>query len=209
VAVAAALAACGGGSSADAGEPSGSYPVEVTAASFPRLQRLGETSLLRLRIRNSGEKALPALTVSIGIEGERGESSALPFGVRDPQPELATADRPVWVLAETYPRFAGSTEPGGATTSSPKTFDFGPLEPGESTAAVWKLSAVRTGRYTVGYRIGAGVSGSASAEGEDGEEAGGTLVARITRAGPDVEVTDSGEVVKIGKHDRTNGRGDE
>lgn len=206
MAVAATLAACGGGESGDAGEAGGSYPVAVTAASFPKLQRLGQTSLLRLGIRNVGDETIPALTVTVGIEGERGEDSALPFGVRDPQPDLANPNRPVWVLAETYPRFAGSAEPGGATTSNPKTFDFGPLGPGETTTAVWKLSAVRAGRYVVGYRVGAGVGGAATAETEDGEPAGGTLVARITPKGPETEVNDAGEVVRVGKGERTNGQ---
>ena len=205
MAVAVALAACGG-SSSDGDETSGSFPVELTSASFPALQRLGETTLMRLGVRNSGDEALPALTITIGIEGGRGEESALPFGVRDPQPELANADRPVWVLAETYPRFAGSTEPGGATTSNPKTFDFGPLEPGATTEAVWKLSAVRTGRYAVAYRIGAGFGGEASAEAADGGEAGGAFAARIVRVGPNVEVTDSGKVVRIRKGNRTSGQ---
>lgn len=206
MAVAATLAACGGDSSQDPDEPSGSFPVEVTDAEFQRVQRLGETTTMRLGVRNSGEKTLPALTVTVGIEGERGENSALPFGVRDPQPELASADRPVWVLAATYPRFAGSAEPGGATTSNPKTFDFGPLDPGETTEAVWKLSAVRAGAFTVGYRVGAGFGGAARAETADGEQPTGSFRARIVRAGPEVEVTDSGEVVRIGARERRNER---
>ena len=34
---------------------------------------------------------------------------------------------------QSYPRLAGSSEPGGATTSNRKTFDFGPLKPGATT----------------------------------------------------------------------------
>lgn len=204
--MAAVLAACGGDSSTDAGEPSATFPVEVTTASFPSVQRLGQTSLLRLGIRNSGEETVPALTVTIGIAGEAGGDSALPFGVRDPQPGLASADRPVWVLAQTYPRFAGSAQPGGATTSNPKTFDFGPLEPGDTTEAVWKLSAVKAGKYTLAYRIGAGVGGAAKAETEGGVAAGGSFVAVITAKLPETEVNDKGEIVRIQKRGRTNGQ---
>lgn len=200
MAVAVSLAACGG-SSADTEGPSGTYTVAVTEASFPRLQRLGQTSLLRLGVRNDGDGTIPALTVSMTIEGERGRDSALPFGVRDPQPELAGPDRPIWVLAETYPRFVGSSQPGGATTANPKTFDFGPLEAGETAEAVWKLSAVRSGRYRIGYLIGAG-GGEAKAESEGGAVPAGSLTARITRALPETEVNDRGEVVRIKRSDR-------
>jgi hypothetical protein len=193
LALAGSLAACGG-SSSETEEASGPYEVAVTEASFPTLQRLGQTSLLRLGIRNTGGEAVPALTVTVGIQSEQGRNSALPFGVRDPQPELAAADRPVWVLAATYPRFVGSAEPGGATTANPKTFDFGTLEPGETTEAVWKLSAVRAGRYPVAYEIGAG--GAAEAETEEGVQPGGSFVVRITPVGPETEVTDSGKVVE-------------
>lgn len=195
MAVAASLIACGG-SSSGATERSGTYAVAVTEASLPRVQRLGQTSSLELAIRNEGDETVPALTVTIGIEGERGESSALPFGIRDPQPGLASPDRPVWVLAQSYPRLASSSRPGGATTANPKTFDFGPLEPGETTAVVWKLSAVRAGRYTVAYLVGAG-GGEAVAETDGGEVPEGALTARITAALPETEVNDRGEVVKI------------
>ena len=118
----------------------------MTEASFPTEQHLGQTSLLRLGVRNTGKKTVPALTVTISIAGKQGQTSSLPFGVRDPQAGLAQPDRPVWVLAAGYPKLAGSAEPGGATTSNRKTFDFGPLKPGETTEAVWKLSAVKAGQ---------------------------------------------------------------
>lgn len=196
MAVAASLAACGGGSSSDTDVAAEPARVEVTEASFPTRQRLGQTSLLRLAIRNDGNEAIEDLTVTIAIAGRPGRDSALPFGVRDPQPELATADRPVWVLAATYPRFAGSAEPGGAETANPKTFDFGELEPGETTEVVWKLSAVRAGRFELIYEVGAGVDGGAQAKTAEGVAAGGTFIARITSAGPETEVLDNGEVVE-------------
>jgi hypothetical protein len=198
VAVAALLSACGG-SSSDANQPSGTYQVRVVQASFPTEQHLGQTSLLRLGVRNSGRKTMPALAVTISIAGKEGQGSSLPFGVRDPQPGLAQRDRPVWVLAATYPRLFGSPEPGGATTSNRKTFSFGPLQPGARTEAVWKLSAVKAGRFTVLYSIDAGLSGSAKAKTTGGVAPGGSFVTDVSAVPPDTEVTDSGEVVEIGK----------
>lgn len=194
-ALALSLSACGGDSEeSNASEASASYPVLYTAG-FPARQRLGETSLLRIGVRNVGERRMPALTVNVSIAGEEGEASGLPFGIRDPQPELAQPDRPVWVLAEHYPKLAGSTKSAGAETTSEKTFEFGPLRPGEKTEAVWKVSAVRTGNYRLLYEIGAGLGGKATAETEAGEPAEGSLAVRISEVPPNTVVTDSGEVV--------------
>lgn len=195
MAVAALLAACGGEASSDANETAGTYDVRVTDASFPAEQRLGQTSLLELGVRNTGKKALPTLTVTISIAGREGQASSLPFGISDPQTGLAQPDRPVWVLAHGYPRLPGSPDPGGATTSNAKTFSFGPLKPGATTEAVWKLSAVKAGKFRVLYKIDAGLSGNAKAK-TNGVAAGGSFATEISAVPPDTEVTDSGEVVE-------------
>ena len=199
LAAAALLSACGGSSSSDANEPTGNFEVKVTEAEFPTLQRLGQTSQLKLGIRNSGERTVPNLTVTFTIAGEQGVNSFLPFGVRDQQPELAQPERPVWVLAATYPRLQDSSDPGGASTSSQKTFAFGPLKPGETTSAVWKLSAVRAGKFTVLYSVDAGIGGEARAKTGNGVTPGGSFETEITSQLPETEVTDSGEIVEVKK----------
>jgi hypothetical protein len=202
-ALAVSVAACGSSeSSSDAGgETEASYPVRIVTAEFPAEQRLGETTLLRLGVRNAGKKTIPALTVTISVGGEEGRDSSLPFGYRDPQPGIAQPDRPVWALAAAYPQLNGSSERSGAETASPKTFDFGPLKAGKTAEAVWKLSAVKTGRYEVFYEVGGGLGGKAKAETAPGTAAGGSFVTRISEETPDTEVTDSGEVVEIEKKD--------
>jgi len=198
LAVAALLSACGGSSSSSADEePTGDFHVKVTEASFPTRQALGQTTMLKLGIRNSGRRTIPGLTVSFTIAGKQGSESSLPFGVRDPQPELAQPERPVWVLAQTYPRLHGSSDPGGASTSSRKTFAFGELKPGESTKAIWKLSAVRAGKFTLLYRIDAGYGGKANAKTTGGVSPGGSFKTEVTTSLPETEVTDSGEIVEI------------
>jgi hypothetical protein len=195
--VAALLSACGGSSSSSDNEPTGTFHVKVTEASFPSKQALGQTSLLGLGIRNTGKRTLPGLTVTFTIAGKRGVESSLPFGVSDQSSELAQPERPVWVLAQTYPRLHGSSTPGGATTSNRKTFDFGPLKPGQTTKAVWKLSAVRAGKYTLLYRIDAGLSGNARAKTTGGVNPGGSFTTEISEELPETEVTDSGEIVEV------------
>lgn len=194
--MAASLAACGGSSSGPS-EPSGTFHLKVTSASFPTSQKLGQTSLLRLGVRNTGDRTVPALTVTITIAGKEGVDSSLPFAVHDPQRGLARAERPVWVLAEKYPRVDGSPGSAGAATASSKTFDFGPLKPGRTTVGVWKLSAVRPGHYTLLYTVGAGLSGSARAKTDGGVAPGGSFKTEIASELPETEVTDSGEVVEI------------
>jgi hypothetical protein len=195
VAVAALLAACGGESSSDANQPAGTYDVRVTDAAFPTDQRLGQTSLMHLGIRNTGKKPLPTLTVTISIAGKEGQASSLPFGTSNPQAGLAQPDRPVWVLAAGYPRLVDSAEPGGASSSNRKTFALGPLKPGATTEAVWKLSAVKAGKFTVLYKIDAGLSGTAKAQ-TNGVAAGGSFATEISAVPPDTEVTDDGEVIE-------------
>jgi hypothetical protein len=197
VAVAALLSACGGDeSSSDANERQGTYEVKVTGASFPTEQQLGQTSLLELGVRNTGKQTLPTLTVTISIAGKQGENSSLPFAIQDPTEGVSQADRPVWVLAASYPRLAGSDDPGGSTTSNRKTFAFGPLKAGATRNMVWKLSAVKAGDFTVLYRIGAGLGEGVKAKTTGGVAPGGSIATEISSQSPDTEVNDAGEVVE-------------
>lgn len=199
LAAAALLGGCGGSDSSADDEPTGTFHVKVTEASFPTAQKLGQTALLKLAVRNTGKRTVPGLTVSFTIAGKQGVNSSLPFAVSDPQPELAQPERPVWVLAQTYPRLHGSSDPGGASTSSAKTFAFGELEPGATTTAVWKLSAVRSGKYTLLYSIDAGLSGNARAKTDNGVRPGGSFKTEISERLPETEVTDSGEIIEVKK----------
>jgi hypothetical protein len=195
------IGACGddssSSSSSDGEDAAGPFRVKVVKAEFPTKQRLGQTSLLEIGVRNSGRETIPSLTATVSIAGEQGEASSLPFGIRSPEPGLAQPDRPVWVLSEKYPKLADSDESAGAENASRKTFVFGPLKGGESTEAVWKLTASRTGTYKILYAIGAGLSGEAKTETAGGVEPGGSFAVRITEVAPETIVTDSGEVVEI------------
>jgi hypothetical protein len=195
LALALSIAACGG-SSSDANEASGTFHLKVTNAALPTSQQIGQTYLMRLGIRNTGGKTVPALTVNVSVAGKAGQASTLPFAIHDPQPELAQPDRPVWVLSAHYPKFAGSTEPGGAETSNQKTYDFGPLKPGKIANLVWKLSAVKVGRFGLLYAIDAGLGGQVKARTAGEVQPGGSFTVRISSAPLDKEVTGSGEVVE-------------
>lgn len=205
LALAALLAACGSSSSSDSNEKAGTYKVAVTDASFPAKQVVGQTSLMKIDVENAGKETVPALTVTVNIQGKVGEEARIPFAIHDTQAGLAGPDRPVWVLAATYPRLAGSSSPGGAETSNAKTYSFGPLKPGKSVEAIWKLSAVRAGKYTVAYEIDAGLSGEAKAETSSGVKPGGTFVTNISTELPETEVNGAGEIVEIKRGAKSGG----
>ncbi len=101
------LGACGDDdspSSSAAKKDAGPFEVKIVRAEFPTKQRLGETTLLRIGVRNTGEETVPALTMTVSVGGEAGQASSLPFGIRSAEPGLAQPDRPVWALAEKYPK---------------------------------------------------------------------------------------------------------
>jgi hypothetical protein len=199
------FAACGGGGGErqDADEPSGKFPVDIAKAQFPTRQRLAETSYLRLAVKNTGQKTIPALAVTISIAGNQGEDSIRPFSIRSAQPGLAVPDRPVWILENGWPKYAGSSEPAGAQTANEKTFDFGALKKGKTVDALWKVTAVKAGDYKLTYQVDAGLNGKAKAVTADGKPAG-SFVVQISDVPPQTGVNDKGEVVVLqGPHGTT------
>jgi hypothetical protein len=188
------VAGCGGGGARqDANEPSGKFPVTVVTSSFPTRQRLAETSNLQIGVKNTGSKAVPALAITISID----KNAVHPFSYYDPQPGLADPDRPVWVLEEGYPKFAGQKASAGAETANDKTFDFGPLQPGKTTEAVWKVTAVRGGIYTIDYQVDAGLNGKAKAVTAGGGPVTGSFAVKISTTPPQTRVTGSGKVIVV------------
>jgi hypothetical protein len=183
----------GGGERQDASEPSGQFPVRIVTSSFPNRQRLAQTSLLRIGVENTGEKAVPSLAVTISMD----RNALNPFSVYDTQPGLADPDRPVWILENDYPKLVGSTRTAGAQTANDKTFDFGTLKPGDTVEAVWKVTPVQAGTYTLDYQIDAGLTGKAKAVTSGGGPPTGSFSVQITDEPPQTRVNDQGEVVVV------------
>jgi hypothetical protein len=142
---------CGGGARQDANEPSGDFKVEVVNASFPRVQHIAQTVLLRLRVRNADTRALP-VAVTIETAAPNRAVAASSFGQGSLDTALADSNRPVWVL---------DRGPRGGDTAVTNTWLAGPLRPGESRLMTWRLVAARAGTYTVSYRISPGLTGKA------------------------------------------------
>jgi hypothetical protein len=136
--------------------------------------------------------------VTISIGGKAGQDSLLPFSTRSAQTGLANPDRPVWILEEGYPKLAGEQSPGGAATANQKTFDFGALKPGATTTAVWHVTPVKAGDYTLTYLIDAGLGGQAKAVTSSGKQPGGSFHVNISSTQPATRVNGSGQVVPVG-----------
>ena len=177
-------------------ETAGEYPVEVKAAMFKPRQTVSKTYNFRLAVENTGEETIPAINAVIGLPGR---GSTLAFAYADPQPGLAYDQRPVWVLENGYPKLAGTTGRGGASTSSERTFNFRELEPGATARMIWRVTAAKPGTYRVSYRISAGLGGDAVAVDNAGEQPRGLLPARITARARLTRVNEKGQVVPISK----------
>jgi hypothetical protein len=198
VAVAVSLAACGSAQRQDASEPTGTFPVEVTTASFPARQRLAEHTQLVIAVRNRGTKTIPNIAVT--ITNPRYGTSVDAFSTLLAQPGLANDSRPVWVVNRPPGRCGYSCRAGGlgsAVTAYANTWALGALAPGATAKFAWGLTAVQSGLFRVRYEIAAGLNGKAMAVLADGSKPAGTFTVRIVRAPPRLYVNDQGQVVTV------------
>jgi hypothetical protein len=198
----AGLAACGGGERQDEDEPSGEFPVEIVTSKFSTRQRLAQTSFLRLGVRNSGDQTIPNMAITIFVDPD----AIRPFSIRDPQEDLAAPDRPVWILEDDYPKLAApggslaaldAAPSAGAGTANSKTFAFGAVAPGDEVDAVWKVTPVRAGDFTLHYRVDAGLGGKAKAITSGDSPPTGEFAVRISSTPPQTRVNEQGQVVQI------------
>ena len=129
-----------------------------------------------------------AITISADKDAIR------PFSIRDPQPNLAAPDRPIWILDNNWPRLVGASSAFVPPTANEKTYDFGQLNPGQTTEAAWKLVPVRPGSYRLSYGVDAGLNGKARAVTADGSKPTGSFVVEISSQPPKTAVNGSAMV---------------
>jgi hypothetical protein len=178
-----ALAGCGG-ERQDANEPEGEFTLQVVRASFPTHQTTAQASTMRISVRNTDDRNLPNLAVTIETRPRRGDAPAA-FAVASDDPRLADPDRPVWIL---------DRGPAGGTTSYTNTWALGPVLPGQTVNAEWHLTAVRPGDYTVSYRVAPGLNGKAVAA--KGQKPTGSFDVSISDEPVPARVNDKGEIVR-------------
>jgi len=179
-----AVSGCGG-ESQDADEPEGTYRLEVADASFPARQRIGEQSMMRIRLRNPEQETIPDVAVTIETKGAKAGDGVTAFGQKAADPRLADADRPIWVLDQ---------EPVGGTSAYADTWTLGALEGGDTKTFEWKLSAVEPGDYSLAYRVSPGLDGKA--ELAESSDADGTFTVQVVDKPVPARVNSEGEVVR-------------
>ncbi len=158
-----ALGACGGGGKQDANDPGGTFKVDVPHASFPGNQQLAQESTLEITVVNRDTRVIPKVAVT--IDG---------FSQRRDDPTLADPNRPIWIVND---------PPFNADEALTNTWALGPVQPGQSRIFKWNVTPVRSGTYSVSYRIAAGLYGKAKVEDTTtGGPPKGSFIARVSRA---------------------------
>ena len=179
-----ALAGCGS-ERQDEAEPEGEFTFEVVEASFPERQTTAERATMRLSVRNTDDRDLPNLAVTIDTEGSGSGDPAGAFAISADDPRLADNQQPVWIV---------DRGPEGGDTAATNTWALGPMFPGETREVEWRLTAVRPGTYTVNYTVAPGLFGRAVAAGGQGNT--GSFRVVISDEPVPARVNAEGEVVR-------------
>ena len=179
-----AVAGCGG-ERQDADEPEGEFTLEVVEASFPPRQTTAQAAIMRLAVRNTDDRELPNLAVTIATEGQDAGGPAGAFAVASTDPRLADRDKPVWIV---------DRGPVGGETAATNTWAVGPTFPGQTRELEWRLTAVRPGTYTVDYRVSPGLHGNAVPA--NGQRTTGSFRVEISDEPVPARVNAEGEVVR-------------
>jgi hypothetical protein len=181
-----ATAGCGG-ERQDADEPEGEFTLEVVDASFPERQTLAERVAMRLSVRNTDDRELPNLAVTVETEPVSGAAVGTAFAQEADDPRLADPNQAVWVL---------DSGPEGGESALTNTWTVGPVLPGQTQELEWRLTAVQPGDYTVTYRVSPGLHGRAVPA--NGQRTTGSFRVSISDEPVPARVNAAGEVVRGG-----------
>jgi hypothetical protein len=185
------LIACGGDRQ-DKNEPKGNFQVDVLNAKFPKKQKLAKRSTLVIKVRNSGDKTVPNVALTVAGFDERKDNT-----------DLADPNRPVFVVNGVPKQIGGFPEskdatPPGCDTAYVNTWACGPLGVGKSKTFEWSVTAVRAGPYTIRYTVAAGLNGRAKAINASGTRPTGVFAGTISDTAPQARVADDGKTVVSG-----------
>jgi hypothetical protein len=178
------VAGCGGGERQDASEPDGSFKLEVVDASFPTRQAIADSTALKIEVRNADSKTVPNVAVTIGTATGKDAPGAVAFASDIQDPSVADRSRAVWIV---------DRGPSGGDTAYSNTWALGALKPGATRQFVWHVTAVKPGRYTVGYTVSPGLTGKATLSGGKGK---GSFRVRVSDKAPSTHIDDAGNIVR-------------
>jgi hypothetical protein len=172
------LAAGCGEARRNAGEPRGTFSVEVLSARFSPRQAIAHDSALEIVVRNAGGHTIPNVGVTVDS-----------FSYRSAYPGLAANLRPTWIVNQgpgpiAHPPVESEAvnPPGGGVTVLVNTWALGALAPGGEKTFVWKVTPIKAGRHTLHFQIVAGLDGRARARLAGGKPATGQFSVQVAPA---------------------------
>jgi hypothetical protein len=173
-------------------EPAGNFQVSVVSAKFPAKQKLAQSSLLLIRVKNSGSTTVPDIAMTVNG-----------FGYRKDQADLADPERPQFVINGRAQTIGGLPEakdqsPTGCETVYVNTWACGKLKPGRVKIFKWNVTAVKAGPYKVSYRVAAGLDGKAKAVASRGGILSGSFAGSVSDKPPVTRVADDGKTIVHG-----------
>jgi hypothetical protein len=199
-----AVSGCGGGSDQAASEPSGKFPVSISAARFPSSQKLSQHTHLVITVRNAGHEAIPDVAVTIcnvtcAYPAPRGEgTSSQAFAADINQSYLANSSRPLWIVDRGPGACHFSCQNGGqgaAVSAYSNTWALGRLAPGHTARFDWAVTAVQAGKHVLAWQVAAGLNGKAKAVLTNGSPPHGTFAVKVGRAPAQSYVDNNGQIV--------------
>jgi hypothetical protein len=154
-----AISGCGGGERRDAGVADDVYSVDVVRAQFPARQHLADKPTFVMSVRNTGERTIPNLAVTL-----RG------FFRRGGGPAQADSRELVWVVDEA---------PVNSVTAIQDTWTGGALRPGATRTMRWHVTPVLAGIHRLYYSVAPDLVGSARIRATGGVRARGIFTVRV------------------------------
>lgn len=185
-AVALGATGCGGsGDRQDAHEPSGTYKVVVSQASFPKRQRLSDDAVMKITVRNVDSKTIPNVAVTVSNDDDAKGGAG--FTTRSSDTTLSDPTRQLWIVDQ---------GPHGGDTAYVSTWALGALKPGRTRTFEWHVTPVVAGTHTLRWHVAAGLNGKAIARTRDGQDPAGTFKVSVSQKAPAVTVDPkTGDVV--------------
>lgn len=140
--------------------PDHTYTVEIERASFASRQHLAQRNMLVIAVRNTGERTIPNLAVTV-----RG------FDTRSGAPRETDFGRDVWIV---------DSEPARARTAFEDTWTAGRLAPGRTAELRWAVTPVVPGTHELTYEVAPALAGGARLQLESGGRPRGSLAVRVS-----------------------------
>jgi hypothetical protein len=178
-----AVAGCGGGERQDKSEPSGTFPLEITEASFPEKQTLADKTTMKIAVRNTGDKTAPNVAVTVATQAGNTGGAAQAFAQDIGDPNVSDPSRPIWIV---------DAPPKGGETAYTNTWALGPLKAGETKTFEWQVTAVKAGEFKIDYSASPGLTGKAKPSGSTK----GSFDVVVDDTPPNARIDDEGNVVR-------------